>query len=96
MLEKIKQCVVDKLRMSQWLALALLLYLVAPVLSAVGMVQLSTVVWKVGHLTVAAHVGYWIDRNAFGDRITPASSDTQKLRRAIVIGCALLAMALGM
>jgi hypothetical protein len=54
--------------------------------------RVQTVLWKCGHLNLAAYVGYWIDRNAFrGLRIGRSSPPAEQIRRAIIIGASMLA-----
>ncbi len=85
----------DKLRMAQWLALAVFFYALA--LAVFGsQPQLQTLCWKLGNLTVAAFVGYKIDVHAFRRRITPESSGSEQMRRAIVMAAAMLAVAMGL
>lgn len=84
----------DKLRMMQWLIISALLYTAAMLIPNP---QLQIVTWKAGHLTIAAFVGYWIDRGAFIEsRITYHSPALLQIRRAIIIGAAMLATAMGM
>jgi hypothetical protein len=94
----------DQFRMVQWLLLSVLAYLIAMVLAEIpsqtdgGMwPRLQTVLWKCGHLNLAAWIGYWIDRNAFQAlRITRTSHPTEQMRRAIVIGAAMLAFGMAL
>ncbi len=58
--------------------------------------QLGVVLFKLNLLSVAAWLGYWIDRAAFRNRITPASSTGEQLRRAVVIGTTMLAMSIAL
>lgn len=89
----------DKLRMAQWLLFSLLAYAIATLLASLpGVVdaglwpRAQTVLWKCGHLNLAAFLGYWIDRNSFKHgRLTNCSHPTCEIRRAIVIGCTMLA-----
>lgn len=92
----------DKLpRMTDWIVITILLtvaiYLLAPQ-------QLPVSLYKLSLITTAAVVGYWIDRSLFPyarpdnprldpyDRLIAAAM----LRRAIIVGCAMLAVSLGM
>jgi hypothetical protein len=86
----------DKFRMAQWLALAAVFYGLA--LSAFGsQPQLQTLCWKIGNLTVASFIGYWIDRRAFMDaRLDPHSPALLQVRRAIIMSAAMLAVAMGL
>lgn len=83
----------NKLRMAHWLIVAALLYLLALV---VHQPQLQTMFWKTCLITVAAHVGYWIDKTSFRDTLEPTSEPTRQLRRAIIIAAAMLAVSMGL
>lgn len=83
----------DKLRMVQWLVVSATCYAVA--LSFPMGNPLSSLFWKLGHVTIAAHAGYWIARQSLG-RINDGSAPNDKLARAIVISGAMLAVAMGM
>lgn len=52
----------DKIRMIEWLAIALALF---GVIGLVAPEQLSVVVYKVALVTLFAHIGYWIYRRLF-------------------------------
>ena len=93
-----KECIIDKMRMLQWPLIAAALYAVAMLVGMSESIKpASTVLWKAGHLTVGAYIGYWVDRNAFQfSRLSKASSDMQEIRRAIIISAAIVAVALGM
>ena len=93
----------DKLRMIQWLLIALTLYGLALGLAALHngelppvWVPLETAAWKLGNVTVAAFVGYWIDRQAFRSRFNENSSPLEGIRRGLVMAAAMLAVALGL
>lgn len=93
----------DKFRMAQWLLLSILAYGIAMVLADVpsatdaGMwPRLQTVLWKCGHLNLAAYLGYWIDRHAFRLRIDCASDGLEHIRRAIIIGATMLAFGMAL
>lgn len=103
-MNRIKDQLADKARMLQWLLLALLAYLIAmllaqmPAATDAGMLpRLQVVLWKIGHLTLSAWVGYWIDRAAFpGGRLPDndfqmRAPDLFYIRRAIVIAATMLA-----
>ena len=86
-------------RMSQWLLISVFLYGFAILLASRGLdfyPQLQTISWKLGHESIAAFMGYWIDRNMCRARIGADSSDLQGIRRAIIIGAAMLGVAMGM
>jgi hypothetical protein len=88
----------DKLRMFQWVVIAIVMYLAAGFLAAHQLQpQLQIILWKLGHITLAAFAGYWIDRRAFHrSRIDAGSHAGSEIRRAIIIGAAMLAIATGM
>lgn len=82
----------DKLRMFEWLLLAAFFYALAVM---VVQPQLETGLWKAGHITSGAFIGYWMDRNLNGRIISPPS-DQRLLVRAIVVAAAILGMAFGL
>lgn len=86
----------DLMRMAEWLVVSGVLYGVCFALRAFDLApQLQVVLWKLGNMTIAGHVGYWMDRRAF-TRIVADSGVHEQLRRAIVIGAAMLSVALGL
>lgn len=95
---------VDNLRMMQWLLLSILAYLIATLLASVPVdgsdvglyPRLQTVLWKCGHLNLAAYLGYWIDRHAFRLRIDSASDGLEQLRRAVIIAATMIAFGLAL
>ena len=90
---------VEFLRMLHWLIFSALAYFFAMYLASKGMdfyPQIQTISWKIGHLTVASFLGYWIDRNVFRDRITKDSPPLVNIRRAIIIVGTMIAISLGM
>lgn len=86
----------DAMRMAEWLVLAAVMYGACIALRSLNVApQAQVVLWKLGNMTIAGHVGYWMDRRAF-TRIESGSSAREQLRRAIVMSAAMLAMALGL
>lgn len=86
----------NRARMIEWLASAFALYAVCITLRTFNLEpQAQVVLWKLGNVTVAAYVGYWIDRRAF-TRVTDFSDPLVQLRRALVISAAMLAVSLGL
>lgn len=83
----------DKFRMAQWLLIAAAFHYAA---LNVADPQIQTICMKLGHVTIAAWFGYVIDRTAFRKRITQASTDLECIRRAIIIGSAMLSIGLGL
>lgn len=87
----------DLTRMVDWLIWAVFAYAACIFLRAYDMEpQLQTVLWKLGNVTVAAYVGYWIDRRAFQSRITTGSTPIDTVRRAIVMAATMLSVGLGL
>ncbi|MGP1675941.1 MAG: putative holin [Burkholderiales bacterium] len=85
----------DKFRMIQWLAIAAVFYALALTVFA-AQPQLQTLAWKLGNVTVAGFVGYWIDRRAFRKAITPYSPPLEQIRRAVIMAAAMLSVSLGL
>ncbi|WP_105133459.1 putative holin [Burkholderia sp. BE12] len=86
----------DKFRMIEWLLIAAALYAGCIALRTLGIEpQVQVVLWKLANLTVAAHVGYWMDRRAF-TRILVTSSPHEQIRRAIVMSAAMLTVGMGL
>lgn len=86
----------DRLHMGEWILMALVMYVVCIVLRTYEIEpQVQVVLWKLANVTVAAFVGYWIDRRAFG-RILTSATPLEQIRRAIVMAAAMLAVALGL
>ncbi len=86
----------DKFRMAQWLALASMFYALALIVFG-AQPQMQTLCWKLGNLTVAGFVGYWLDRRAFWfARLDAGSDPLLQLRRAVVMAAAMLAVAMGL
>lgn len=84
-------------RMFHWLLISIVLYTMASGLAHFEvMPQIQTISWKLGHETIAAFLGYWIDRSMFRQRIDPDSVPMLQIRRAIIIGCTMLAVAMGL
>ncbi len=83
----------DYTRMAQWLILAACLYLAAVF---VAQPQLQTGLWKAGHITSGAYLGYWIDRHLFGRYSSDHAYTPRALARAIVVGACVFGMALGL
>lgn len=89
-----KTKVLNKFRMIQHLVLAAILYAIA---AHVTQPQLQIVLWKAGHITVGAFMGYWIDRTLFKTaRIDESSVPMEHVRRAIIVAAAILAVAMGL
>lgn len=81
-------------RMLPWALLAILFYIAA---LATAQPQIQTLLWKVGHITLGANIGYWIDRTAFMDRLEPGTTDPiRAMARAVVVAAAILGLSLGL
>lgn len=92
---------IDKLpRMTGWTVVTILLTILIGVLSPQ---QLPVSLYKLSLITTAAVLGYWIDRSLFPyarpDNISMQPYDTlvaaSMLRRAIIVGSAMLGVSLG-
>lgn len=96
----------DKLRMFEWFVVSLVL-LIAIWFTAPQ--QLGVSLYKLSLITTAAWIGYWIDRSLFpyarpdqveGDsaldsRAGNILASASMIRRAIIVGAAMLAASLG-
>jgi len=80
-------------RMLSWLALAAIFYTLAIVFIAEP--QVSTGLWKFGHVTAGAYIGFWIDRHAFS-QVTLRSTDGRLLVRAVIMAAAILGVCFGL
>lgn len=86
----------NRSRMLEWLLMAAVLYVICITLRTFELEpQVQVVLWKLGNVTVAAFVGYWIDRRAFA-RVDACSDPVEQLRRALVMAAAMLAVSLGL
>ena len=84
----------ERLRMAEWLFAGLLFILAALVMILLGITgPIQTLVWKLGLATLGSFLGYWVDRHAVRNRITPASHPLEQLRRGIVVVGGMLALA---
>ena len=85
---------VDKLRMGEWLVIAVVLL---TGLAYLAPQQLPIFLYKTNLVAFFAFMGYWIDRRLFWYARPGDQSDTgMQLRRAIVVGATLLAGAYGL
>jgi len=88
----------DLFRMAGWLVSGILLY-AASIYIGIEHPQSQVILQKLGNVTLFSFVGYWIARQSLGriDEPYHASSDPGRVvARAIVIGSAILAGALGL
>lgn len=88
------QKIPDRLRMMIWLFLGLAAY-VASFIVGPSQPVIQTTLYKVGHVTTLAWVGYWISRKTIG-RITPTSTPHDRIARALMIGAVIVAGSLGL
>jgi hypothetical protein len=82
----------DRLRMVSWLMFSTVLYTAA---IYAGNPQIQTGLWKMGHITMGAFIGYWADRHLLG-QMNYASSQGRQLSRAIIVAAAIIGMANGL
>lgn len=86
----------ETMRMVEWLLLAAVFYIGVIALRAANLEpQVQVVLWKLGNVTVAAYVGYWMDRRAF-TRVVITSAPLEQVRRAIIMAAAMLSVSLGL
>lgn len=83
----------DQARMLQWLIAALALYATAMM---IAQPQIQTALWKAGNVTLAAWLGYQIDRQAFPYERCKEGKASAQIRRATIIAAAMLAIGLGL
>jgi hypothetical protein len=99
MLKKTKEEYLDLMRMVHWLGMAVMFYAIVIVMITTKGIdfypQFQTVMWKLGHLTVASYLGYRLDISLNRKRITTDSTDLERIRRAIMVIGSMIAMALG-
>ena len=84
-------------RMSLWLYISIPLMALIIIMSPQ---KLGLVLYKVNLITIAAWLGYWIDRGAFPyarpDQIGEDLMSSAMIRRALIIASSILAMAMGL
>ncbi len=86
--------ILDKFRMAVWLAAGIVAYLLSLYVGPANPI-IQTTLYKVGHVTTLAWIGYWISRNAIG-RLDTTSDQGDKLGRALVMGAVIVAGSLGL
>lgn len=86
--------ILDKFRMAIWLAFGIVAYLLSLYVGPANPI-IQTTLYKVGHVTTLAWIGYWISRNAIG-RLDLTSDQGDKLGRALVMGAVIIAGSLGL
>lgn len=89
----------NKFRMLEWLLISIVLILFV---GWIAPQQLGVSLYKLSLITTAAWLAYWIDRSLFPyarpDDLAltePIERAAAMLRRAIIVGCAMLAASLG-
>lgn len=95
----------ERLRMFQWLLLSLIAYGLSTMLSQIlspldpsgaGMwPRAQTVLWKIGHLNLAAFLGYWIARTRLG-RLHDLSPPLAMLAHAVIMAATMIAFGLAL
>lgn len=84
-------------RMSTWVWISIPLLIVVAILSPQ---KIGLVVYKINLITIAAALGYWLDRNAFPyarpDQVAPEIVPSAMIRRSMIMAACVLAMALGL
>lgn len=84
----------DAQRMLIWLALSVLAY-AASAAAGTDHPQVQVVLYKVGHVTLLAWVGYWISRQALG-RIYDHTNSTRVLARGVIMAGVIVGGSLGL
>lgn len=84
-------------RMAGWLLAGLCLY-ASSVQVGAAYPQWQVILQKLGNVTMFSWVGYWIARQALGrvDLTITTTDGSRVLARAVVVGAAILAGALGL
>ncbi|AOY90545.1 hypothetical protein BKK79_00910 [Cupriavidus sp. USMAA2-4] len=80
----------DRMRMAIWLLAGLAFYVAVFLIDGARFPTVQVTCQKLGHVTTFAWVGYWISRQAIG-RVVHCSGTEDRLARAIVIGCVIIA-----
>lgn len=85
-------------RLADWIAIAVVLTLVIGIIAPQ---QLPVTLYKLSLVSLAAAVGYWIDRSLFPyarpDELTLSDLQTASayLRRAFIVGACIIGVSLG-
>ena len=80
-------------RMWQWLVLGVVFYTSALLITQV---QLQTLFWKLGHVTIGSYMAYWVYRVLFGRFERSKATQGQYVARAIVVLACIYAVANGL
>lgn len=84
-------------RMSMWFYISIGLMVIVTLLAPQ---KLGMLIYKVNLITIAAWLGYWIDRLTFyyarPDQVPEALQAAANIRRAVIMAACILAMAIGL
>ena len=83
----------DQRRMLAWLLIGIAMYVLSALVGN-DHPATQTVLYKLGHVTTLAWVGYWLARNALG-RLNADATPTDRLARALLIAGVVVAGSLG-
>lgn len=86
---------IDYLRMTAWLFAGLAFYFLA-IFVPDSYPALQTVLYKMGHVTTLAWVGYWISRQALGRVLICDTPPVDRLARAVLMAGVILAGSMGL
>lgn len=87
----------NRTRMIEWLLLAVSFYMGSMLMYRFGVLpEMQGIGRKLGHITVAAYLGYWIDRHLYRDRLTRNTPAILHIRRAVIVAACILAVAMGL
>ena len=95
-LDNIMSKALDRMRMITWFIFGLALYL-ASWFAGNDHPFMQTILYKTGHVTTLAWVGYWIARHAIGRiGLNSKPTDGEYLARAIIVAGVIIAGSLGL
>lgn len=81
-------------RMGIWLVLGLALYVLSHLVGQ-DLPAVQTILYKLGHVTTLAWVGYWIARQSVG-RLDAISNPNERLARAVLMAGVIIAGSIGL
>lgn len=84
----------DKARMVIWLLFGIAAY-AASLYAGPANPVIQTTLYKIGHVTTLAWIGYWIARHSLG-RISTGSTPQDRIGRALLVGAVIVAGSLGL
>jgi len=84
-------------RLADWIVIAIVLTLAIAIIAPQ---QIPVTLYKLSLVSLAAAVGYWIDRSLFpyarpDDRLSDLQTASAYLRRAIIVGACIVGVSLG-